>query len=176
MAMLTTPAAGVVAGGKLTPEAIQAKLHLNPQQQAQLQRIVLAGRKVMFSKESHHLMLDQLKGPGTIAQKLGQGIAGLMGLLMQESHQSLPPNLLIPAGMVLLLHAAQFLRQSGQQVSDQDIGAAIEAMTTAMLHAVGINADKVAEIGAQAGKKRSTMPAAKTAAAAGAAGQPGGMR
>jgi hypothetical protein len=131
----------------LSPEALQAKLHLSPQQAGQLQRIVLAGRKVMFSKQSHHMMIEQLQGPGPIAQKLGEGTAGLMALLMQESKNSLPPSLLIPAGMVLLAYAADFLRKSGQKVSDADIGEAINVMTSAILHAGGVDADKLAAIG-----------------------------
>ena len=67
--------------GKTSPEAIRAGLHLQPKEAAQLDRIVLAGRKVMFAKQSHKMFLEQLDGPGDIAQKLGQGVAGLMGLL-----------------------------------------------------------------------------------------------
>jgi len=137
-------ATNATAGGKITPESVQSQLHLNPQQKAQLERIVLAGQKVMFSRQSHKLMLDQLNGPGPIDVKLGQGIAGLIGLLMQESKNSLPPNLLIPAGMVLLAHAARFLAESGQPVSDQDIANAMNVMVTAVLNAFGLDADKVA--------------------------------
>ena len=93
--------------GKTSPEAIRAGLHLQPKEAAQLDRIVLAGRKVMFAKQSHKMFLEQLDGPGDIAQKLGQGVAGLMGLLWQESRRSLPPQLLIPGGMVLVAVAAE---------------------------------------------------------------------
>lgn len=154
MAMLQT-----ASGGKITEQSMTAQMHLTPQQTPQLQRIVLAGKKVLFSKESHQLMLKELDGPGTISQKIGQGVAGLMGLLWQESKQSLPPNLLIPAGMILVVTVADFLRQAGQQITDQDIGGAIEAMTTAILHASGVDPDKLAAMGENAGKK----PAGKTA-------------
>ena len=77
--------------GKITEQSVTAQLHLTPQQAQQMQRIVLAGKKVLFSKESHHLMLKELDGPGTISQKIGQGVAGLIGLLWQESKNSLPP-------------------------------------------------------------------------------------
>lgn len=162
MAMLSTPA--VKSAGKLSPDAIKAQMHLSGNQGAQLDRIVLAGRKIMFSPQSHKMMLDQLNGPGTMGSKLGLGVAGLIALLWQESKQSLPPQLLIPAGMILVAVAADFLRQAGQSVTDQDIGQGMEAMVTALMHSAGVNADKVAEIGATAGQKRSTMRAAKTAA------------
>ncbi len=151
--------------GDLSPEAIEAKMHLTGKQPEQLKRIVLAGMKVMFDKSTHKLMLDQLNGPGTIAQKIGQGVAGLLAMLWQESKQSLPPQLLIPAGMVLVAHAAKFLRDSGQDISDQDIGQAIEAMTTALLHAGGVDSQKLAAIGGGE-RKMPPMPAKKTAVAA----------
>lgn len=153
MAMLqsTTKPAPKPEGSGMTPEALKAKMHLTPQQSVQLDRIVLAGKKVMFSEKSHRLMLEQLDGPGPIAQKIGQGVAGLVALLRQESRGSLPPELLIPAGMILCAVVAQFLRDAGQDVSDQDIGVAIETMTNALLHASGVDPDKLSAIAERGG-------------------------
>lgn len=172
MAMLqtTTKEAGEPKGslagkaasaGKTSPEAIRAGLHLDPKQAAQLDRMVLAGKKVMFSEQSHKMFLEQLDAPGTVAQKLGQGVAGLMGLLWQESRQSLPPQLLIPAGMVLVAVAADFLRQGGMDVTDEDVAGGIEALVTALLQAGGVDPEKMAEIGARGGKTDGTMLAPK---------------
>lgn len=134
-------------GGKLSPEALQAQMHLTPQQSAQLDRIVLAGKKVMFSQDTHKLMLKELDGPGTIGQKIGNGVAGLVALLWQESQRSIPPMLLIPAGVVLCAVVAQFLKQAGQGITDQDIGNAIETMTNMLLSASGTDPDKLANAG-----------------------------
>ena len=146
-----SPAGKSAPAGKTSPAAIRAGLHLDAKQGSQLDRIVLAGKKVMFSKQSHQMMLKELEGPGTIAQKLGQGVAGLMALLWQESKQSLPPQLLIPAGMVLVAVAGDFLRQAGEPVTDQDIGGGIEALVTALLQATGVDPDRVAEMGGKSG-------------------------
>ena len=145
-------AAPAKGSSKTSPEAIRAGMHLTGNQGAQLDRIVLAGRRVMFDKTSHHLFLDQLDGPGTLAQKLGQGVAGLVSLLWQESKQSLPPQLLIPAGTVLVAVAADFLKQGGMDVSDQDVAGGIEAMVTALFQAAGVDPDKVAAAGEKAGQ------------------------
>ena len=152
--------------GKTSPEAIKAGMHLTGNQGAQLDKIVLAGQRVMFDAKTHKMFLEQLDGPGTTAQKLGQGVAGLMGLLWQESRQSLPPELLIPAGMCLVAVAADFLRKGGMDVSDEDVAGGIEALVTALLQAGGVDPDKMAELGARGGKTDGTMPAPKTGAAA----------
>ena len=170
MAMLqtTTKTAGEPKGlpagkpapeGKTSPEAIRAGLHLNDKQSAQLDKIVLAGKRVMFDSRSHKMFLEQLDGPGTTAQKLGQGVAGLMGLLWQESRQSLPPELLIPAGMVLVAVAADFLRKGGMDVSDEDVAGGIESLMTALFQAGGVDPDKVAEIGARGSDAGGKIPA-----------------
>ena len=170
MGMLSTPASVPTAApkpdnakpnGKITPESIRSQLHLSGNQGAQLDRIVLAGKKVMFDKSTHQLMLQQMDGDGPMPEKLGKGVAGLMGLLWQESKQSLPPQLLIPAGMVLVAVAANFLQQAGEQITDQDIGSGIEVMVSAMLQTSGVDPNKVAEIGASAGQGGEKMPAAQ---------------
>ena len=150
MGLLQTAAAQTAS--KITPEFIEGKLHLTEKQKPQLKRIVLGGLKVMFSKESHHLMLAELDGPGTIAEKIGKGVAGLLALLMHESTNSLPPDLLNSAGMVLVAYAAQWLNKAGTPVSDQDIGGAIDTMTAAVLHAGGVDPSKLAEAGGRPAK------------------------
>lgn len=146
-------------GGKITPELLESKMHLDPRQRTQVDRIVTAGLKVMFSKESHQLMLKQLDGPQPIAQKIGEGVAGLVSLLFQESNRSIPPNLLIPVGTILCAHAALWIRKTGQTVTDQDIGNAIEVMTSAVLNAVGVDPDRLVNHAASAQPAPKEQPA-----------------
>lgn len=149
------PAASTPGKLTLTPEAIQAKLNLDAKQKPMLQRIVVAGMKVMFDPKTHQLMLDSLNGPGPLGQKLGQGIAGLMGVLVRESQGSMPPDLLIPAGLVLMGHAADFMAKAGMPVTDQDVGQGMEVMIDTVLRANKIDPARVDAIGgdvlAQAG-------------------------
>ena len=113
----------------------------------------------------HALADAALAGSHAAAVALRQG-AGLMGLLWHESRQSLPPELLIPAGMCLVAVAADFLRKGGMEVTDEDVAGGIEALVTALLQAGGVDPEKVAQIGERGGKSDGTMPAPKTGAAA----------
>ena len=85
-------------------------------------------------------------------QKLGQGIASLMAMLFQESQKSIPPQLMVPAGMVLMAHAAEFLTKSGQSVAPEEFGAAQQIMIEAILKAFGVDPAKVAAAGGQSPK------------------------
>ena len=51
---------------KVTPQMVESGLHLQPDQAQQLKRIVVAGMKVMFSPQTHNLMLKQLQSGGPI--------------------------------------------------------------------------------------------------------------
>jgi hypothetical protein len=129
---------------KITPEVVMQGLHLNPQQTVQVNKIVMAGQKVMFSPQTHNMMVKQMQGPGPMAQKLAQGVGGLMGLLQRESQGSLPPKLLIPVGMLLLAHAAAFIAQT-EGITDQDVGEAMHLLVALLLKQGGVDPDKVVD-------------------------------
>lgn len=153
-APMMPPGAGAPAAptgpGKLTftPQSLEAKMHLNPSQQQQLQRIVTAGMKVMFSPQTRAMMQKIVQTPGNVAQKVATSVAGLLGILMKESGNAMPKQLLIPAGVLLIAHAAEFLDRAQMVMTDQDVGTAIQQMTTIVLAQFKMDINKVAAMGA----------------------------
>lgn len=135
---------GQGSADSMSPKAVMAAMHVNPQQQEQLQRIVAAGMKVMFSQQTHQLMLDSMQGEGPVEQKLAQGVVGLMGMLWSESKGSIPPSLIIPAATVLMAEAADFMNQAGQPVTPEQFGAATEMMIDLLLKQGGVDSNKLA--------------------------------
>jgi hypothetical protein len=119
---------------------VEDKIQLPPELQDAYERVVAAGMKVLFSKETHQFMLDQLQAPGGNAEKLGQGIAKVMVFLFNESNGSMPQEVLIPAAMLLLLKAADFVNQSKMAtVTDEEIGQAMEIMIDSMFEGFGVD-------------------------------------
>jgi hypothetical protein len=128
----------------ITPQSMLEKFQLKGKQGAQLQRIVLAGKKIMFDPKTSTMVNDAMKsGEGDIVQKLGTGITGLMALLIQESRNSLPGELVIPAGIVLVAEAAQFLAEAGEPITDRDVGDAMEIFVHVVLHQTGLDPEKM---------------------------------
>lgn len=163
-------------GSKLSPDALTAQMHLNPQQKPQFDRIVAAGMRIMFDEKTHKLMVEQLQSAGPMPQKLGEGIAGLLGLLVREAKGSLPPDLLIPAGIVLMAHAVDFLNQAGAPVSDEDFGAGVDVLVSTVLQQFKIDSNKVAAIAGDAESMagaQGQQPAAPQPAQPAAMPQPG---
>ena len=151
---------GSVQGGsqKITPQMLEKQMHVNPDQKQQIQRIVVAGMKVMFSPQTHGLMQQVLQSQQPLPQKIGQGVAGLIGLLMKESPGSIPPNLVIPVGVILCAHVADFLRQAGQACPDSVLAQGISIFKNTILQAAGVDPGKVNAM-AQQGKSALTPKA-----------------
>jgi hypothetical protein len=134
-------------GDDLSVETIKENIKMPPELQEAYERVVIAGMKVMFSKESHKLMLDELQKEGPVGQKLGMGIAGLMLLLVKESNSTIPPEVIIPAGINLLTRAADFIRKSEiEKITNADIGDAMEVMISTILQKFGVEPEQMAEM------------------------------
>ena len=116
-------------GEELTQENVSKNIKMPPELQEAYDKVVIAGMKVMFSKETHRVMLKELQRGGPLADRLGKGIAGLMLTLFNESNKTMPPSVIIPAGIELLMQAVDFLRETGlEKVTNEDIGNGMEQM------------------------------------------------
>lgn len=119
-------------------------------------QVVKAGMKVLFSDETHELMLQQLEEEGDIAQSAGNAIAGLMSMLFEKSNQSMPPEVIIPAGTYLMAEAADFIEQvTGETLTGETLANAAAVMTETLMGAFGVDASKFVESSEQAMAKYS---------------------
>jgi hypothetical protein len=134
-------------GDDINTETIKKNINMPPELQEAYERVVIAGMKVMFSKESHKLMLDELQKEGPIGQKLGMGIAGLMLMLFKESNETMPPQVIVPAGVNLLSRAADFIRESKiEKITNADIGDAMEIMISTILQKFGVGPEQMEQM------------------------------
>jgi len=127
-------------GNDLSAEAVSNNIKMPPELQEAYDRVVIAGMKVMFSDESHKMMLQFMDEEGPADEKLGKGIAGLMLILFKESNETIPPQVIIPAAVQLLMRAAEFAKQSGMgEISNKDIAGGIELMIAIILEKFGVD-------------------------------------
>ena len=127
-------------GQELSLDNVRSQIKMPPELQEAYERVVLAGMKVMFSKETNRLFLDEINGEGDVSEKLGRGIAGLMLMLFKESNQTMPPAVVIPAGMDLMMQAVDFVRKAGlAEVTNKDIGDAMEIFIGTIISKFGGN-------------------------------------
>lgn len=131
----------------LTVESVRKNIKMPAELQEAYERVVLAGMKVLFSKESNQLIMKEIEQPGPVPKRLGEGVAGLMMLLFKESNQTIPPQVIIPAGTELLMQVVDFVKKAGlMEVSDQDIGAGMELMIAAVLKQFGVKPEQIQQM------------------------------
>lgn len=130
----------------LTPEKISEGIQIPDNLRQAYERVVAAGMQVMFSKDSNQAAVATIQnGDGPLAQRLGMAIAALIGLIVKQSNGTVPPQVLIPAGVELLSQAADFLRKSGlEPVNNKVFGDAMDVMITAVLQAAKLDVQKIA--------------------------------
>jgi len=150
------PRAGIAPNVNLIDADLWQR-HLNakltPAKQQAMERIIIAGMKVMFDKQTHKLMLTELDGPGDMVTKLAEATTKLMILLFKHSNGTMPPDLIIPAGGVLMAKACEFLNQSCETVTEDQFRQALTAMTKLIMKVAGakdgVQAPTQAPIGAK---------------------------
>jgi hypothetical protein len=70
--------------------------------------------------------------------KLGEGIARVIVFLFNESNGTMPQEVIVPAGILLVLKAAEFINKSNLgKVSDEEIGTAVEVMIDSLFEQFG---------------------------------------
>lgn len=132
------------AKSEVSPEQVRKDMNLPPELQKAYERVVVAGMKMMFSKETNKYMLKQLEGPGSMAEKLGGGVAELMLALFMQSNKTMPPQVIIPAGTELLVQAADFINQAGlAEVTNRDVGDGVQIMMSIIFKQFGVDPTKL---------------------------------
>lgn len=160
--------------------AIQAKVQ--PQNLPLFQRIVTAGQKVMYSPQTHDMMLKALSGPGNKADIAGEAASKLLGVLYHEMQGKLDMTVAIPAGVMLLCEGLDFMEKSGSITVDKPfLAQAMKSMMTSTLQLFGVTPQKLAQMkqGAAQGGAPGASPAGASApsasAPAGLASPPAGI-
>jgi hypothetical protein len=119
---------------------IRAQVKIPQQLAPAAKKIVEAGRKVMFSKESRKIVMDALSKSGSVEERLGGAISDLMMLMWYKSNQSMPLQLVAPCATLLGLDAIEFMIDAGEEF---DVGNAMEAIVTMTMSRFGVTPDKI---------------------------------
>jgi hypothetical protein len=127
------------AGGEemLTAEQARSQMQLPDELKDAYVRVVEAGMKVMFDPSMRERTLEFMEGPGEPAEKLAEGVAAVMAMLFNESNGTMPPQVIIPAGIELLLHAADVARKGGMEITQDTIADAMADMIAAIFRQFG---------------------------------------
>lgn len=115
-------------------------------------RVVKAGMKIMFSKETHDDVIALITdNEGDIGNVLGTQIAGLMAILYEKSNKTMPAEIIIPAGTYLLAEGADFIEAAtGEDIPPEVIAVAMQTMIDTLMKGAGIDPQQFYSVTEQA--------------------------
>lgn len=122
-------------------EELRASLRhqVPPEMRGAYDKVVAAGMKFMFDKKTNKYTVEQLTKEGEPAQKLGEGVAALLAFLSQQSKGAFPQQLVIPAGVELIMHAVEFADGAGIfEGTPEIVGQAIQIMVLKLFEQAGV--------------------------------------
>lgn len=124
------PAAQVSRG---TPPAAPG-----PQNADALERVVLAGTKLMYDPKVFPMFAQALESGGPLPDMLAQQAVGLLKIMMDKSGGTMPKNVLIPAAVALMLEMGDFIIKSGlAKPTEEDMRAAVKTVIDLVMQVFG---------------------------------------
>lgn len=121
-----------------------------PELRDAVDRIVAAGKKLMFAPETRQQLMQEVQRDVPPPQKMAEAISGLMLTLDQKSQGGLPVGAIFPAAMELLGDAAEVLTAAGQQVTQDDYNQAAQLMFVILGRKLGATDDQLMQTAQQA--------------------------
>lgn len=141
----------------------EARAKIPPQLRAMFDKVVLSGERIMFDKSSYHMTEEMLNKPGPLSKRISDGIITLVYMLWEKSNKTIPPQLIVPATLVLTLRAFQFLQESKDPEATGDVlGEAVADAVQGVMDRFGATQDKIPALvrsqGGQGGQPAGAAP------------------
>lgn len=110
-------------GFTVNPDHVESGIRkqLDDKQNNSLSKIVDAGNQLLFGKDTHYDVMNGLTDDDDtkLADELGKGAISLMSMLFKKSGGTMPQELIIPAGVILLARVSEFLHKTGHKINDE---------------------------------------------------------
>ena len=130
-------------GRQVGAQSIREQMQVPPELQDTYQRLVMAAKKILFSPQMDGPIQELLQGEGALGDKIAQGVFALVGMLMDKARGAVPPPLVIPLAVEMVGEAADFLEETGVNVSDKDTAAGMAAVIQMILEKAGVSMDQL---------------------------------
>jgi hypothetical protein len=106
---------------------------ISEQDQATLDRVVKAAKRIMYDEKVLPMLEAGMAKETPVPQKLATEAAGLLKMVQDKANGGIPKQLLVPAGMMVMIEMADFMEQAGmEEIEQEDISAAIKILVIAL--------------------------------------------
>ena len=142
-----TAAPAVSGNDPITQARSMVEQKVPAAQQDALQRIVLAGQKILYDQQTNTEVEKRLQASKNPAEAAGSGALELLGVLAHESRGTLPQPLVGPAATILMTEILDYLKKTGRIKGDAaDLETAARSLSDTMMKASGVTPDTFDQI------------------------------
>lgn len=104
-----------------------------------LERVVMAGMKLMYSKETRQFLINGLNQDTPVDDRLATEAAGIIKMLDEKSNGTMPREVIIPAAVALMMEMVRFMIEGGIATpTGAEIKSAMQKLTMIILDQYGI--------------------------------------
>lgn len=127
----------------LDAASVRKGMQLPKGMEAAYDKIVKAGLKVMFDPSTQDDTMNFIEESNGDPTKMAEGVTAVVVSLFEQSNNTMPPNLLIPAGIELLVHAADVANAGGMNLDKQAIAEAMSSVVQQILVKFGATPEQM---------------------------------
>lgn len=86
---------------------------MNPADAAAARKVVMGCSKILFDAKTHQHLVAGLKADQPMPVKLASNVVGVMKLFAGRVQGEIPRQVLLPAGAMLIMEVAKFIKEAG---------------------------------------------------------------
>jgi hypothetical protein len=146
-----------------------------PNLRVPVQKIVMAGIKIMYAPQTHFLMIHTIKTNADPAEAAGMGVTQLITILYKESKGTMPIDAIPLAAVLLVCDALDFMEKSGVcKVTPDILSRATQTVIAYLMQKVGMTPQKMVQMMKNGQGGQQSPPGTQPAAPGTVAPPPGG--
>ena len=139
-----------------------------PNLQEDTQKMVVAGMKIMFDAQTHQMMMKQIDQPGDMMDNVAKGVGALMSIIFRSSKGAPPIDAAVPASILLMVEALDYLDQTGKlQITPDAVAQCTKALMAYMMQKLGLTPEKIQQLQSGQGAQPAMPSGPQTGAPAG---------
>lgn len=107
------------------------------------ERLVVAAAKILYSEQAKELVQQQLSRQVPPAQMIGEGAAGLMGMVLKQTKGQISAPSIVAASIEVAAEVADFVAEIGKPVSEEDRKGAMQFAAATVMQGIGMQKGQV---------------------------------
>lgn len=125
---------------------VRRQMQLPKGMESAYDKVIKAGLKLMFDPSMREETLQFMEDSNGEPAAMAEGVSSVVVMLFKESNETIPPVLLIPAGVELLVHAVEVARKGGADVSNEQVAEGMGQMVEQILTKFGTTPEQMQQL------------------------------